>query len=138
MNARETITRTRAPHGGSSGDYHGIIVEESLRDPSVLDAVTILGRKKGTNWTLLRVGVEDQNLPSAIERVQQSLKVEGGVPFYAHFYRRGELIVVFPDQVFHVAPQRDTWTPVQAYGKSRGIPAEQLDFSPCRFDEETY
>ena len=118
--------------------FHGIIVEESLRDPSLLEGVTILGRRRGRDWTLLRVGVTRGPLKSVIEREQRNLKTEGGVPFYAHFYRPGELIVIFPERVFRLTPDRATWGPVVAYGESAGIPPEQLDFSPCRFEDETF
>jgi hypothetical protein len=126
------------PKGRSQDSYHGIIVEESLRDRSVLDAVAILGRKRGRDWTLLRVAVEARELSATIGLVRRGLKVVDGVPFYAHFYRSGELIVVFPDRVFRLTPQKQTWGPAVAYGKSAGIPTEQLDFMPCRFEDETY
>ncbi len=138
MKAHETPTETQSPRVGPDRDYHGIIVQEGLRDPSVLNTMTILGRKKGADWLLLRVGVDAGRLSLTIKRMQESLKVEGGVPFYAHFYRPGELIVVFPDQVFRVTPRTDSWAPVLAYGKAHGIPAAQLDFVPCRFEDETY
>jgi hypothetical protein len=117
-------------------DYHGIIVEEGLRDCSIADAVRVLGRKQGKDWSLLRVGVEAKLLPRVIQRLQRSLKVENGVPFYAHFYRFGELIVVFPDRVFRLTPQKDTWGPALAYGRSVGVPLAQLDFEPHRFEDE--
>jgi len=138
MKANEAATKAPSPRAGSDGNYHGIIVQEALRDPSVLSGVTILGRKKGADWHLLRVGVDAGLLSSTNERVQKSLKVENGVPFYAHFYRPGELIVVFPDQVFHVTPHPDSWASVLSHGKAHGIPPAQLDFAPCRFEDETY
>ena len=134
----KTAMSTQSPGVGSEGDYHGILVQEGLREPSVLSAITILGRKTGTEWHLLRVGVGAEHLTSTMEQVQKSLKVEGGVPFYAHFYRPGELIVVFPDRVFHVTPDPDSWAPIIAHGKAHGIPPKQLDFAPCRFEDETY
>jgi len=122
----------------SQGDFHGIVVEESLRDPSILKEVEILGRKKGTAWTLLRIGIEGVDSCRVFERIRQNLKIEDGVPFYAHFYRRGELIVVFPERTFRLTPEKGTWAPAVTYGRSVGIPADQLDFLPCRFEDETY
>jgi hypothetical protein len=124
--------------GDSRDTYHGIIVEESLRDPSVLETLAILGRKKGRDWTLLRVGIEERALKMMVNRLRQNLITVNGVPFYAHFYHPGELIVVFPERVFRVTPEKSSWEPVVTYGKSVGIPAEQLDFAPCRFEDETY
>jgi hypothetical protein len=126
------------PNRRSQDTYHGIIVEESLRDRSVLDSVAILGRKRGRDWNLLRVAVERSELSATIGLVQRNLKLVDGVPFYAHFYRPGELIVMFPDRVFRVTPEKDTWGPPVTYARSVGIPETQLDFFPCRFEDETY
>lgn len=119
-------------------EYHGIIVDDSLLDSAVLKKVAILGRKRGRHWTLLRVGVKGHRLPEVVDRVKRNLKTVDGVPFYAHFYRVDELIVVFPDRVFHLTPDKGTGEPVVSYGKSAGIPQDQLDFFPCRFEDETY
>lgn len=133
-----TAPASRTPLLELENDYHGIIVEESLRDRSLLDAVRVLGRRQGRDWGLLRVGVEAKRLPNVIQRLQRTLKVENGVPFYAHFYRPGELIVVFPDRLFRLTPQRDTWGPAVAYGRSVGVPLAQLDFEPHRVEDEDY
>jgi hypothetical protein len=122
----------------AGGQYHGIIVEEGLEDPTLVASLLVLGKKRGREWTLVRVGVEELSLPALITRLQSSLRVEGGVPFYAHFYRPRELIVVFPEAVFRITPGKETWSPAVTYGASAGIPVEELDFSPCRFEEETW
>jgi len=122
----------------SEAEYHGLLVEEGLTDLSVLKSVTLLGRKRGREWSLLRVGLKGRLLPTVIERLQASLRVESGVPFYAHFYRLNQLIVIFPDKVFRLTPEKATWTEVVAYGRSVGIPVEQLDFAPCKFEDETF
>lgn len=120
------------------GEYHGIIISESLPDRSILNGVRILGSKRTGSWTLLRVGIESKQLKNIIQLVQRNLLTESGIPYYAHFYREGELIVVFPRRVFYLKPDRETWAPVVSYGKSLGIPENELDFTPCRFEEETY
>jgi hypothetical protein len=58
--------------------------------------------------------------------------------YYAHFYRDEELIVVFPRKIFRITPNRETWTRAVDYGKSLRIPEQELDFKPCRFEDETY
>ncbi len=73
-----------------------------------------------------------------IPLVQKNLLEENGVPFYAHFYRNDELIVVFPDRVFYLKPDRSAWTPAVTYGKNLGIPEERLNFKPAKFEDETY
>lgn len=134
----ETPTRARPPSVAPRTDYHGIIVEGSLRERSALEMVKVLGTRKGNDWRLLRVGVTRRTLPAVVERLQKSLTSRQGVPFYAHFYRPGELIVVFPERVFRLTPEKETWAPALAYGRSVGIPIRQLDFHPCRFEDETY
>ena len=130
--------RTQSLTLDSEAEYHGILVEEGLSDLSILNAVTILGRKRGADWSLLRVRLKGRMLPSVIGRLQASLKMENGVPFYAHFYRPGELIVVFPQRLFRMTPRKETWKEATDYGKSVRIPVEQLDFAPCRFEDETF
>jgi hypothetical protein len=118
-------------------EYHGIIIQQSLKDQSILNGMRILGERVG-NWTLLRVGIEGERIGEVVKLVKKNLLTENSVPYYAHFYRGQRLIVVFPDKVFYVKPNKETWSPVLAYGISKGIPADQMDIKPSRFDEETY
>ena len=119
-------------------DYHGIVVREGLSNPSVLNAVRVLGQKKAGEWTLLRVGVTPSSVGSTIDQIQRGLRTVDSVPFYAHFYRSDELIVVFPQRVFRISPDPATWRPAVDYGRSVGIGEDELDFRPCRFEDETY
>ena len=119
-------------------EYHGIIIREGLRDRSILDRMHILGSKNGKEWTLIRVGMSGKDLPDIVSVVQRNLLTERGVPFYAHFYNKEELIVVFPERIFHLKQEKSSWEPVVSYGKSLGISEKELDFKPCRFSEETY
>lgn len=115
--------------------YHGIIIREGLKDPSILNKVKILGRKRTGDWTLLRVGVDRDEIDEVIRTVQKCLATKPA--YYAHFYRNEELIVVFPTKIFHLTLDKKTWKTAIDYGKSLGIPEEELDFKPCRFEEET-
>jgi len=117
-------------------EYHGIIIKEGLKDKSILNKMKILGQKKGREWTLLRVGVNENQILQVIELVQKSLLTEP--IYYAHFYRKQELIVVFPQKIFYLTPNKENWKPAIDYGKSIGVPEKELDFKPCRFEEETY
>lgn len=119
--------------------YHGIIVQESLTETSILDSVRILSRKKGETWTLLKVEMEESNSGSFLENLQHKLKDnEAGVPYYSHFYRSGELIVIFPGRIFHMTLEKGTWADATSYGTSRGIPPEQLDFYPYKEEQEEF
>lgn len=117
-------------------EYHGIIITEGLKGQSVLNKMKILGQKKGREWTLLRVGVSENKIDEVVGLVQKSLVTEP--TFYAHFYREEKLIVVFPKKVFYLTPNKETWKSAIDYGKSVGVPEKELDFKPCRFEEETF
>ena len=119
-------------------DYHGIIIKQSLRDPSILDSVRILGKKSAKNWTMLRVLIRDEGLENFAKLVQANLLTENKVPYYAHFYNQQDLIVIFPDRVFRIKPDKKTWGSAVRYGRSIGISERELDFKPCRFEDETY
>jgi hypothetical protein len=118
-------------------EYHGIIIKEGLKDLLVLNKMKILGQKRGIKWTLLRVGVNENKIDEVVGLVQKSLITEPTC-YYSHFYREGKLIVVFPNEIFYLTPKRETWQPAIDYGKSVGVPEKELDFKPCRFEEETF
>ena len=144
LGVRMTSSRGRRarPTLGSRRDppvaYHGIVIKQGFQDSSLLDTLRILGRKQAGAWTLLRIGVTRSSFERTVRRVQRNLRSENGVPFYAHFYLPGELVVVFPQKVFRCRPGKATWSRAVNYGRSVGIPAEELDFRPCRFEDETY
>jgi len=99
----------------------------------------ILGQKKSEKWTLLKVGVNENKIDKAVGLVQKNLLTEPTrTPYYAHFYRDEKLIVVFPEKIFHITPKKEAWLFAIEYGKSVGVPEEELDFEPCRFEQETY
>ena len=104
----------------STEDYHGIIIMESLKDKTILDSLQILGRKEGRVWTMLRVGVEVGRFKDTIKSISENLMTVKEIPYYAHFYRNNELIVVFPGKIFFITPNIETWKPVLAFGKSKG------------------
>ena len=125
--------------GKRAEEYHGVIVKEGIKDQSILNEMNVLGSKVGQKWTLLKVGVSANDLEGRVAIVMANLVADaGGVPYYAHFYGKGELIVVFPAKVFRVKPDRETWREAIAYGESLGILIRQLDFKPSRIEEETY
>jgi hypothetical protein len=119
-----------------SREYHGIVIKESLREQSILDKIQVLGIKRTGSWTLLRVRIRETELGKFVGLIRRNLLTD--VHYYAHFYREGELIVVFPKRTFRLKPDKSTWEPVVSYGTSIGIPEGELDFKPCRFEDETY
>jgi hypothetical protein len=116
--------------------YHGIIVNISQKDKSIFDELKILSSKKSSKgWILYKIEVDQEKIEKVIKKLQQNMEPE---PFYCHFYRDDELIVVFKEKVFRIMPDKSTWKEAIEYGKFLGIPEKQLDFFPCKIEEETY
>jgi hypothetical protein len=117
-------------------EYHGIIVDKSLKNKELIKKLNIIGSRKSSNgWILLKISFPERDLNKMIKIIQENLVSKD---WYAHFYRNDELIVIFKDKVFNVTPDKSTWKPVIEHGLSLGIPIEQLDIKPCRFEDETY
>ena len=115
-------------------NYHGIIVNVSQKDKSIFDRLKIIGEKKSLGWILYKVEVKPGEIKKKIKEFQENM-VEG---FYFHFYINNELIVVFNKKVFYAKTDKSTWDGIIEYGKSLKIPEKQLDFFPCKEEDETY
>ena len=104
---------------------------------SRLDLKLFAKRRSATQaWMLFGVQIPDSEIESAIKDVQVNMK--SAAPFYAHFYDDRELIVVFKERVFKVAPHSSSWEPVVEFGKQLRISDAQLDFWPNRFQDEVH
>lgn len=118
--------------------HHSIVIEESLKDKSVLDKYKILRTKVGSEWHLHVIEVTD--VEEFIKSIQNAMVTDK--PYYFHAFDDGnELIIVFREKVFKIDPNdKDTWLEAQKYGGDKlCIPAEQLDFAPSNFaDEDTW
>jgi hypothetical protein len=125
------------------GEYHGIIVNLSQKDRSIFRDLNVIGRKKIFFGLIIlyKIRVAPDDLDTLILRIQSNMadnvlflhKV-----FYCHLYRGDELVIVFRNKLFHVKPASKSWSEAIDYGRSLGIPVDQLDFSPCRFEDEIY
>lgn len=115
-------------------EYHGILVDVSQKDKSIFNKIKILGQKKSWGWILYRVGISPNKINQMIKRLQDNM-VKG---FYFHFYKDDELIVVFNNKIFKAKTDKSTWKKIINYGKSLNIPEKQLDFYPCRVEDERY
>jgi hypothetical protein len=61
-----------------------------------------------------------------IDALQSQLK---SGPWYAHFWKDNEMIVVFRHKSFQIKKNdKLSWAPVIDYGQRQGVPIEQLDF----------
>jgi GrpB-like predicted nucleotidyltransferase (UPF0157 family)/ASC-1-like (ASCH) protein len=104
--------------------YIGAVVEESLADPSIVYSSGILSTEvsQSLGWYIYKVRLNRQQ----IEVLSRSLK-EG--KWYAHFWKGNKVLAVFKDKVFEFDHNdRSTWKPAIEYGRSLGIPDDQLDF----------
>lgn len=108
--------------------YKGTIVEESLEDNRVLNDVQIVGfriskdENPADRWHLYTVNISRDE----ILKISKCLKAG---KWYMHFWNRDDVIAVFKDKTFEFKySQKETWKDACDYGRSLGIPEEQLDF----------
>lgn len=117
--------------------YMGIIVEQSLRDPTITKAFEIASVKHGGFWTFLLDTVPGANFERHVSLIQSNLIPDGR--WYVHYFRGNELVVVFHDAVFRISTDPASWGPAVEHGLASGIPQEQLDFQPrTRSDIERF
>ncbi len=109
-------------------DYKGTIVEESLEDNRILNDIQILSSRisKDDNpadrWHLYTIKVSRED----IEKISKYIK---SGKWYMHFWKNKEIIAVFKDKLFEFNyDDKSTWKEAVAYGRSLGIPEDQLDF----------
>lgn len=114
--------------------YHGILIDQEFIDKAFPESFKVFARKQDGSWGIYGIEIEDFQLEESIKRVQVNMKKTE--PWYAHFYKDKQLIVVFRDIVFKVAPHISSWNPIIEYGRKLNIPKEQLDFWPNRFQDE--
>jgi hypothetical protein len=120
--------------------YTGVVIEESLRDASVLERLRIVSTKVEPvteahrtpwlrQWTLHTVEIADDEAAAVADLLSQALAPDY---WYADFRDRAMHYVVFSGKVFVVdrsAPEQ--YGPVVEHGLRLGIPDYQLDFSPA-------
>jgi len=124
----------RRRYWGQDFAYHGTVVWEGLRRPEVLAQFPRLGRRRVGNWTLVKIGFPEADLPGVIERLQAALVDEP--TYFANLYggHDDRLIVVFPKRVFRMSRDRATWGEALRYGVEKGIPEQELVFGPGNFE----
>ncbi len=118
-------------------ELHAIIVDKSLQDLTMLKGLNVLSEKKASDWTLYKVSVPESGLLKTIKMIQENM-TEG--LWYFHFYNEdgSRLVIVYEDKVFYTDNNIENWNEAIAYGKSIGIPLEQLNFVPNTFETEEY
>lgn len=105
--------------------FKGTIVENSLHDKSILDKVETKKTYQTGDWTVRDVLVHENQISELSKYLDKG-------SWYTHFWQSGndEVRVVFRDKMFTIKySDKSTWAGAVAYGKSIGIPSDQLDFS---------
>src|ERR1041385_4364477 len=104
--------------------FKGTIIENSLNDRSILEKLQIQKTYQSGSWILHDVFVDEHQIP------ELSTNLADG-PWYIHVWEPGkdDVKVVFKNKVFDITfSDKASWIDAIAYGKSLGIPDEQLDF----------
>ncbi len=102
----------------------GTIIENSLSDKSLLQKAQIQRTWKSGSWTLHDVLIDE----AFVSEVPRYI-AEG--PWYIHFWgsENDDIMVVFRDKIFRATKgDKGSFADAVAYGKTIGIPEEQLDF----------
>jgi hypothetical protein len=120
-----------------SKQYHSILLDTEFKDKDFVKKWKELGRKhsRQNNWWQIKVEVDEDKLDDMIKQGQELLASN---KYYFHIYTNDKLIVVFPFKVFNLKTDRSDWKEMIDYGKNLGIPEDQLDIKPVKFEEETY
>ena len=109
---------------GKSKIYKGTIVENSLADKSILEKLQVTKTWQDGDWTLHKVLINEDQFDDVAEPLSAG-------PWYVHFWQdeSDEIFVVFKDKRFKISKSdKFSWSDAIEYGKSIGIPEEQLDF----------
>lgn len=104
--------------------YKGTIVENSLADKNILQEIKITKTWQSSDWILHDVLVNEDQIPTLSQNLDNG-------PWYIHVWKPGtdDVKVIFKNKIFDIKhSNKSTWKDAVAYGKSVGIPEEQLDF----------
>jgi len=114
-------------------NYRGVIIAESLDDPTLLNA-----------FLVYKARITEDNMPldyegntgrwhiyyvrcsrDEIEELQQHV-LRG---WYAHFWKGNKIIVLYNDKRFEILQNdKSTWKQAIEHGRAQGIPENELDF----------
>jgi hypothetical protein len=119
--------------------YKGIIIEESLKNLSILDSVQVIDTEIehvtegfGTpwlkQWTLRTVVIKESEAGDFAESLSHAIETEHS-SWFADFNNDTTHYIVFPDKVFVVdRSMPEQYEMARQYGLSLGLPRHQLNF----------
>lgn len=115
--------------------YFGIVNEQSLQNPGILEEFSIVAQKQIGSWNFLLVLAYEEELENQIKKLQENMVPINKNCWHIYFFMNDTLIVVYQDNVIKTSTNPDEWEEVIQYGVKHGIPITQLDFNPCTKDE---
>lgn len=116
---------------GDLGPWRGVLIEESLEDPTVLNRMHIVGtmseRLEGEEdrgeFHFHKVEVDNDALKGVLQDASESIKDS----WYFHLVSGDRMIVVFRGRVFEATKGRaNEFDAIRAFALSQGIHPEQL------------
>lgn len=122
-------------------NYKGDIIEESLKDKSMLDDVKILETRIEEvtehhktpwlkQWTLHLVEVPEEKAQSFAEKVKVAIETDHHV-WYADYKNDKYHFIIFVDKIFKVDLADPTlYKDARRHGIALGIPEYQVAFTP--------
>lgn len=120
--------------------YHGVIIEESLSDRSILDDLRVVSMEVedvtegfGTpwvkQWTLRSVEIEDEKIEGVAKRISDAIDKTHAGSWFADFENGERHVIVFSGKVFVVDRlEEEGYEEVRNYAVNIGIPEHQLGF----------
>jgi len=118
--------------------FHALVILNSLTKTEMLSDYKLLSKKTDGSWLIKKMELTDENIDNFIENIQFNMAENQG--WYAHIYNHdgSKLIIIFKKKVFYTDSQKVNWQDAIKYGVLIGIPIEQLDFRPNKFEDEKY
>ena len=116
--------------------YHGILVDMAFTDRLYPKTFPIFAERKSGDWSLYGIKIHRNDLEKAVSDIQLHMRADKN--FYSHVYDDETVIAIFKERIFRVTSHESSWKNIRQYGKTLGIPAEQLDFWPNRFQDEIH
>ena len=122
-------------------DYEGVLIQESLRDTSVLRRVTVLSSRVEEvtawhrtpwlkQWTFMTVRVPESDADEVAALIGRAIEREHAASWYADYKNDTHHYVIYSDCAFYIDRRRaEEYEEARAYGIGRGLPAHQADFA---------
>jgi hypothetical protein len=116
--------------------FHGIFLDLSFTDRGFPKSFPLFARKIAGDWVFYGFKVPLDEIEQTVVDIQ--FHMQANEPFDNHLYNDEELIVIFKERVFYATAHASSWKEIEQYGMALGIPKQQLDFWPNRFQDEIH